>query len=105
MADEGDRRITAKTMLMGSGMGTTPERLAELQRRAAELDKLAKKAPAAAFASVLSQKGRAAPVARSKKDEKRDALPKKAPRQRLGTPAQRALVGQDGDTDPFIVKG
>ncbi len=106
MAEGDDRRVNPRTLLVGLGMGTTPERIAELQKRAAELEKLARKPPAEQFSGVLSRRaGAAPPKPRSKKDEKREALPRAAPRAKLGTPSQRAAVGRDEDDDPFVLKG
>jgi hypothetical protein len=104
MAEGDDRRVTARTVLVGSGMGTTPERIADIERRAAALDKIGRK-PTEPFAGVLSRKSGGTPKVTAKRGSKRDDLPKRAPRQKLGTASQRAAVGREDDDDPFIVKG
>ncbi len=106
MADEDDRRVEAKPTLVGRGSGTTPERIAEIQQRAAELERLGRRAPERSFAEVMGQTSLESDEEPSEKEKKRRALPKKGPRPALVHPSQREVMGRgDEDDDPVILKG
>ena len=107
MAENDDRRVEARLDLNGRGLSATPERIAELQHQARELDKLHSTPPARTFEMVMAEKGgRAAPPTLSAKEKKRSALPKKGPKPSLRHPAQRQAYGREEDSDePVILKG
>jgi hypothetical protein len=107
MADD-DRRVEAKETLVGRGCGTTPERIAEIERRAAEVEKLGRPEPVKSFAEVMGEKGAEAEGEEelSEKETRLRALPKKGPRPALVHPSQREVCGrEDEEEDPVILKG
>jgi hypothetical protein len=104
VADE-DRRVEAKATLVGRGNATTPERIAELQRQAAEVDKAHPAKPTRPFAEVLAA-GQTTPARAprvSARDQKRRSLPKKGPRPGLAHPVQREVYGRDAEADDDVV--
>ena len=96
-----DRRVEAKTLLIGMGLGTTPERIEELKRRIKESEKLTPKTPSQPFSSVLSKQTAAKP--QSRKEQQTQRLPKKGPRPKMVHPSQRELL--ERDHDPIVLKG
>ena len=113
MADDGDRRVEPSVGLVGRGIGATPERINELQRRALEAEKLDRPKPAREFSAVMADVAADAPdpdeEELSLKEKKQRALPKKGPRPGLVHPSQRDVYGReregDEDEDPVILKG
>lgn len=106
MADD-DRRIEGRVGLVGRGSATTPERIAGLEQRARELEKLSRPKPAKSFAEVVGA-GVAAPRVEPKraKPRRERKLMDKAPRPGLSHPAQREVYGRGEDADePIIIKG
>lgn len=104
MADD-DWRVEARLNLLGRGSGTTPERIAELEARAKELDKLNKTKPATAFGSLIKATPEPAsnkPPPRPKKERKLTATPKPG----LVHPRQRETFGREDESgDDVILKG
>jgi len=107
MADDDDRRVEAKGMLVGRGMGTTPERIDELRRRADEIAKTNRPPPAVPFDRVLALRAKDAKEPDpSAKEKRRRALPKKGPKPALRHPSQRETFGRAGqDQDDVVIKG
>ncbi len=107
MADGDDRRVEARLDLTGRGLGATPERIAELQRQAAEIDKRHPAPPVKSFAKVMAEKGaKAPPPAETLKQKKLKALPKSGPKPGLKHPSQRQAYGREDDSnEPVILKG
>lgn len=107
MAGSDDGRVEVRLSLVGRGSATTPERIAELEKQAKELDQARKPKPTKSFGALVAAKGaNAAAAPPSSKDAKRAALPKKAPRPGLAHPAQRDMYGREDDDDgPIILKG
>lgn len=104
MADDDDRRVEPKGMLVGRGMGTTPERIDELRRRADEIAKSDRPKPAVPFARVLALRAKGAKEPEpSAKEKRRRALPKKGPKPALVHPSQRETFGRSADDDDDIV--
>ncbi|MBI5510075.1 MAG: hypothetical protein HY903_15060 [Deltaproteobacteria bacterium] len=105
MADD-DRRVEARLDLGGRGLSATPERIGELERQAAQIEKQTRAKPAKTFDKVMAERGGAPPPVVSAKEKKRRALPKQGPRLGLRHPAQRAAYGRDDDSqDPVVIKG
>jgi hypothetical protein len=105
MADD-DRRVEPKQVLVGTGIGTTPERIADIRARTAELEKLSRPKPTQEFGAVLAAKSAGRPKAEpSAKEKRKQALPKKGPRPGIAHPSQREAYGRDDDDDPVIIKG
>ncbi len=109
MAEGDEWRVEARTVLTGRGMGVTPEKIAELQNRAAQMEKLNRPKPTQDFSKVLAKKTGSAPAPEpTEKQQKYDALPKKGPRPRLLHPAQREEFGREDtatSSEPVIIKG
>ncbi len=104
MAEYDEGRVEPKTVLVGMGMGVTPERLGEIEQRRKELEKLSRPKPTRRFGDVMARRGgRGEPPAASAKEQKRRALPKKGPRPSLVHPAQRDALGRDGSEDESVV--
>jgi hypothetical protein len=102
-----DRRVELRATLVGRGNATTPERIAELQRQAAEIDKARPVKPRKPFADVMATKGAEQPAAAlPTREKKRRSLPKKGPKPGLVHPVQREVYGrgEDGD-DNVVLKG
>ena len=57
MPDDSDRRVEPRTALVGSGSGTTPERIAEIRDRAEALEKIGRREPTRSFAKVMADTG------------------------------------------------
>ena len=91
-------------MLVGRGLGTTPERIDELRRRAEEIARSNRPKPAVPFEKVLALAANGAEkAAPSAKEKRRRALPKKGPKPALLHPSQRKTYGRDGDGDESVV--
>ncbi len=80
MGEYDDRRVEPKTVLVGTGMGVTPERLEEIERRRKELEKLSRPPPSESFDRVMARRRADAAAAPSHGEQKRRALPRKASR-------------------------
>ncbi len=101
MAD--DRRVEPRTVLVGRGM-TTPERIAELEQRAKDAEKVSRGKPTRAFSDVLGSAPTSTPRVLNKKEQRLAALPKKGPTPGLVHPGQREAFGRDGeDSDETVV--
>jgi hypothetical protein len=107
MAEGDDRRVEARLGLTGRGLGATPERIADLQRQVAEIDKRHPTPPVKTFDKVMAEKGaRAEAPVETLKQKKLRALPKKGPKPGLKHPSQRRTYGREDETDePVILKG
>ncbi len=107
MAEYDDGRVEPKTVLVGMGMGVTPERLGEIEQRKKELEKLSRPKPTQAFGDVMARRrGRAEPPPATAKERSRQALPKKGPRPALVHPAQRDAYGRvESEDEPVVLKG
>ncbi len=91
--------------MVGRGNATTPERIAELQQRAAEVERQSRPPPSRPFAQVLAT-GQPAVRPESKKERRRKALPRRGPRPALVHPVQREVFGREDDVDePVVLKG
>ena len=102
MADD-DRRVEPKRLFVGSGYGTTPERIAEIQRRQVEMEKIRRPEPAQPFSSVLAAK--VTERAEEVEPDPEEVLPK-GPRPGLSHPAQREVFGRlEEAEDSIIIKG
>jgi hypothetical protein len=100
MVDE-DRRVEARETLMGRGNATTPERIAEIQRRSEELAKLGRAKPSRAFSQVMAATASDEEDSTGK-EKKLRKLPKSGPRPALVHPSQREVYGTEDDV---ILKG
>jgi hypothetical protein len=104
MGEYDDRRVEPKTVLVGMGMGSTPERLGELEQRRRELEKLSRPKPTEAFEQVMARgRGPAKVATSSAKEQKRQALPRKGPRPGLVHPDQRDAYGRDEAAEKTVV--
>jgi hypothetical protein len=93
MAEEDDRRVEARLGSAGRGLSANPEQIEALRLRQAQQEKLTRPPPTQAFSAVLGKQAGATPAAvpePSKKETKRAALPKGAPRP--GGPRGRTLL-------------
>ena len=114
-------RVEPKQMLVGRGMGTTPERLEEIQRRAKELERLRPAKPSRAFASLMTPQPKTeSPIVKvrgpgpnlvpevnsgtSPKETRQKKLPKKGPRPSLLHPGQQQGFGREA-ADDVVLKG
>ena len=109
MAEGDDRRVEPRQVLIGRGMGVTPEKIADLQRRVEQAEKAARKEPVQPFSAVLAR-GRGATgdsdEELSEKDKRLQSLPKKGPRPGLVHPAQRDVYGREEEAqDTVVLKG
>ncbi len=107
MADD-DWRVEARLNLIGSGAGTTPERIAELQARARELEKIGRK-PTKSFGALVNNVQPTEPSEDEKKrtrGKKPSELAKK-PRPGLAHPGQRQTFGRDDEKndESIVIKG
>jgi hypothetical protein len=104
VADD-DRRVEAKATLVGRGNASTPERIAELQRQAAEIERSRPaKPPSKPFAEVMAATAAERPAAAEPaKEKKRKSLPKKGPKPGLVHPAQREVCGREEEHDDEVV--
>ena len=103
MADD-DRRVEPRPVLVGRGFGVTPEKIAELERRAAESQKAVRTPPTEAFAAILAKGRKTSDEEQlSDKEKRTQALPRKGPAPKLAHPSQRDTFGRDGDSDEAIV--
>lgn len=89
-------------------MGTTPERIRELDEQAKRWAKLGGPPPSKTFAQVMGR-WRNAPDAEGldEPDEasrKREKLPRQGPRPAMVHPSQRDVFGR-GDDEPLVLKG
>ena len=106
MGEYDDRRVEPRTVLVGMGMGVTPERISELEERQQELEKLSRPKPNESFDKVMARRqGATAKPARARKEEKRDTLPRQGPRPALVHPAQRDAYGRDDKDTDVVLKG
>ncbi|MEE8408103.1 MAG: hypothetical protein V3T05_00730 [Myxococcota bacterium] len=108
MGESDDRRVEPRTSLVGRGIGTTPERIHEIQRRALEIEKLDRAKPTREFSAVMADVAAGMPDEDelTEKEKKQRALPKKGPRPGLVHPSQRDVYGrEDGEEDPVVLKG
>jgi hypothetical protein len=104
MGEYDDRRVEPKTVLVGMGMGATPERLGEIEQRRRELEKLSRPKPTEAFEQVMARRrGPARSAAVSPKEQKRQALPRRGPRPGLVHPDQRDEYGRDEESKSKVV--
>jgi hypothetical protein len=106
MVDD-DRRVEPKSMLVGRGLGTTPERIEELRRQAEEIAKARRPKPVVPFDRVLAEGAQGAQKAEpSAKERRRRALAKKGPKPALLHPSQRKTYGRSDNSDePVVIKG
>ena len=99
-----DRRVEPRTVLIGRGVATDPQRLAELEARAKEMGKLNRPKPARSFSQVLAMGGHSS--VEDKKKDSHEKLPRRGPRPALVHPAQRKLYGrQPDDEERVVLKG
>lgn len=107
MGEYDSRRVEPRTTLVGIGMGVTPERIAEIEHRRRELEKVSAARPERAFGEILSSRGDGAQVETpSVKQKKLQALPRKGPRPALVHPGQRQSYGREqASEDVVILKG
>lgn len=105
MAEE-DRRVEPRTVLVGRGSGTTPQRIEALRERQAMLEKSRRPAPKKAFAAVL---GARKPSSEDEAPEEgASPAPKaaEAPRPGLQHPSLRETFGRDKTPSVrVIIKG
>lgn len=106
MGEYDDHRVEPHTVLVGMGMGATPERIADIEERRRQLEKLSRPKPNEAFDSVMA-KGRGAAVASTptRKEQQRQALPRQGPHPGLVHPTQRETYGRDSDGETVVLKG
>ena len=107
MADDGDRRVEPRTLLVGRGSGATPEKIADLQRRVDEVERAHQLPPAKSFSAVLAKASSDRSEGElSDKERKLGALPKTGPRPGLLHPSQRSMFGRVEETkDVIVLKG
>ncbi|OGQ84972.1 MAG: hypothetical protein A2289_12500 [Deltaproteobacteria bacterium RIFOXYA12_FULL_58_15] len=105
MGDD-DNRVEPRLTLVGSGAGTTPERISEIEQRARQLEKASRPKPKKAFAAVMAKKvADLVSEEVSDKEKRRRSLPKKGPRPSLVHPVQREVFGRDQNDEDVILKG
>ena len=103
MAD--DRRVEGRIGQVGSGYGATAERIAEIQQRAVQVEKLTRPRPSTAFSTLIQKKrddsAKASPEEGLQEDEE------KHPKSRIGMahPSQRATYGRSDEAEPILIKG
>lgn len=106
---EDERRVEPRCLLVGSGAGTTPERIAEIEHRALKLERIGRAKPSRSFAEVLGKRKADSSEQQqeelSLKEVRRRALPRKGPRPSLVHPAHREVFGRnDEKRDPVVLK-
>ncbi|MBN1959576.1 MAG: hypothetical protein JW841_01405 [Deltaproteobacteria bacterium] len=106
MGEYDDRRVEPHTVLVGKGMGVTPESIAQLEERQRLLEKSSTPKPNDSFLTVLSKKqSNNKKTTSSIKEKKRASLPSQGPRPGLVHPQQRETFGRDQNDDTVILKG
>ena len=104
MAENDGNRVESRLPTMGRGFGATPERIADIQQRAAELEKLNKPKPTESFQKVFSRRAGAKSAQEPTEKEKRfKSLPKRGPVPGLVHPSLRDVYGRDGEADDNVV--
>jgi hypothetical protein len=103
MADD-DRRVETRLGLIGRGSGTTPERVAELQARQREVDKVNKAKPTKSFGALVNTQ--ATPEADKKPARAKKERTLTKPKHGLAHPSQRETFGrEDAKDDTVVLKG
>ena len=94
MAEGDEGRVEAHLVLIGRGMGVTPEKIAELQQQAARMERLHRPRPSQEFGQVLAKKASDAPQPEPTKKQ-------------LVHPAQRGAFGREETKadEAVIIKG
>lgn len=104
MADD-DRRVETRLALLGRGSGTTPERIAELEARARESEKLHRAKPTKSFAAMVNTQAKPEAEKKPARAKKEREL-KSTPRPGLAHPSQRETFGrEDAKDDTVVLKG
>ena len=106
MADD-EWRVEPRNILVGRGMGVTPERIDELQQRALKSERVNRPPPETPFSEIFKVKlaDRKRPTVES--DEEEEQPKNRGPSSPLN-PYQRDLLGLDeeyGEDERIIVKG
>jgi hypothetical protein len=107
---DGDRRVSMKPLTVAGGMTATPEGIADLERRRAEIERTNRPPPTQPFSAHMKKKRaeqKAVDPVVSEKEKKRQALPKKGPRPGMVHPAQRDVYGRDDEEneEAIVLKG
>jgi hypothetical protein len=106
MADD-NRRVESRIAMLGQGMGTTPEKIEELEARRAQMERAHRPPPTKKFSEVFASSLEAANLALE--EEERAPEPSTG-RRAMGnlTAYQRSLLGMDeldeGDGDHELSK-
>ena len=104
--DMDERRVEARLVMIGRGMGTSPERIRDLEQQQREIEKQNPPTPEEAFSKVLSRGHPSHARIPTKKELATQALPQKGPRPALSHPAQRKTFGRDpSPTESIVLKG
>ena len=101
-----DRRVESRVTMVGAGLGTTPERIDDLQARQAQMERAVRPPPSRPFAEVFAASLEAAKLANE--DEADDTMPRHPSKGRANMTAyQRGLLGLDeeNDEDKILIKG
>ncbi|HSI04002.1 MAG: hypothetical protein ACAI38_06110 [Myxococcota bacterium] len=105
MADD-DRRVEARLGLIGRGSATTPERIADLEARARESERLNKAKPTKSFAAMVNTQATPEPEKKKPARQKKERELKSTPRPGLAHPSQRQTFGrEDAKDDTVVLKG
>ncbi len=90
-------RVEPRVVLVGRGIGATPENIDQLQKRSRQLEKLTRKKPKTKFGDLLAQDEEA-----SEEEEVTEQAPK-GPRPGLVHPSQRQVYGREGSKDESVI--
>lgn len=91
-------RVEPRTVLVGRGIGTTPESIDQLQKRSRQLEKLTRKKPKTKFGDLLAE-----PAEEEPNEAAATETPPKGPRPGLVHPSQRQVYGREDRTDESVI--
>ncbi|MEL6544391.1 MAG: hypothetical protein AAFQ82_07180 [Myxococcota bacterium] len=90
-------RVEPRLVLVGRGIGATPENIEGLQKRSRQMEKLTRKKPKTRFGDLV-----ASDEGESEEAKEPDPTPK-GPRPGLVHPSQRQVYGREGREDESVI--
>lgn len=104
LAEHDDRRVESRMAGVGRGFSATPERIAELQKRAAQLERQSFGPPTRPFAEVIGSKPAPPQSRREQMRNKRHlAKPARGPRPTFASSLLKERMNDELDADEKVV--